>query len=87
MKHRNLFERLQKYKDTELAFAFNSEIPFTNNQAERDIRPVKVKKILGSFRTINGANHYARIAGLISTTRINQQNVFNGSSFFDSSTS
>ncbi|OFX30664.1 MAG: hypothetical protein A2X08_07435 [Bacteroidetes bacterium GWA2_32_17] len=69
---------MQKYKDPVLAFAFNSEVPFTNNQAERDIRPVKVKqKISSSFRTINGANHYARKAGFISTTRKNQQNVFN----------
>jgi len=76
-KGRNLFIRLQKFKPAVLAFAFNEEVPFTNNQAERDVRPVKVKqKISGSFRTETGAEHYARIAGFISTVRKNGFNVF-----------
>jgi len=76
-KGRNLLERLQKYKSAVLAFAFNAEVPFTNNLAERDIRPIKVKqKISGSFRTEVGAQHYARIAGFISTVRKNKLNVF-----------
>ncbi len=41
-KGRNLLERLIKYKPAVLAFAFNQEVPFTNNLAERDIRPAKV---------------------------------------------
>lgn len=76
-KGRNLLERLQKYKPAVLAFAFNPQVPFTNNQAERDIRPIKVKqKISGCFRTFMGAEHYARIAGFISTTRKHKLNVF-----------
>jgi transposase len=76
-KGRNLLERLQKYKSAVLAFAFNEEVPFTNNQAERDIRPIKVKqKIAGCFRTFKGAEHYARIASFISTTRKHKLNVF-----------
>ena len=76
-KGRNLLERLQKHKHAVLAFAFNAEVPFTNNQAERDIRPVKVKlKVSGCFRTFTGAEYYARIASFISTTRKNQLNVF-----------
>jgi transposase len=76
-KGRNLLERLQKFKPAVLAFAFNEEVPFTNNQAERDIRPIKVKqKISGCFRTFKGAEHYARIAGFISTARKNKLNVF-----------
>jgi transposase len=76
-KGRNLLERLQKFKPAVLAFAFNEEVPFTNNQAERDIRPIKVKqKISGCFRTFQGAEHYARIAGFISTTRKHKLNVF-----------
>jgi len=54
---RNLVERLIREKDAVLAFAFNKEVPFTNNLAERDIRPAKVKqKISNCFRTFNGYN-------------------------------
>ena len=77
-KGRNLLERLLKYKQEVLAFAFNEIVPFTNNQAERDLRPAKVKqKVSGCFRTLLGAQHYARIAGFVSTVRKNNLNVFN----------
>lgn len=76
-KGRNLLIRLQKHQAALLAFAFHQEIPFTNNQAERDLRPAKIKqKIAGSFRTFGGAESYARIFGFISTTRKNQLSVF-----------
>jgi len=76
-KGRNLLLRLQKFKPAVLAFAFHKEVPFTNNQAERDLRPVKVKqKISGCFRTMIGAEYYARIAGFISTLRKHHLNVF-----------
>ena len=74
---RNLVERLIREKDAVFAFAFNKEVPFTNNLAERDIRPAKVKqKISNCFRTFKGAEIYARIEGFISTARKNQQSVF-----------
>lgn len=74
---RNLLQRLIKYKQAVLAFAFNPDVPFTNNQAERDIRPAKIKqKISGCFRTEYGAHIYARIEGFISTSRKNQLNIF-----------
>lgn len=77
-KGRNLFERLVQHKDAVLAFAQYPEVPFTNNQAERDIRPAKVKqKIAGCFRTVKGAQVYARIQSFISTARKQQLNVFN----------
>lgn len=48
-----------------------------NNQAERDLRPAKVKqKVSNCFRTLAGAACYARIAGFISTMRKNKLNVF-----------
>jgi len=76
-KGRNLVERLIGKKEAVLAFAFNPEVPFTNNLAERDIRPAKVKqKISNCFRTFKGAEIYARIEGFISTARKNQHNVF-----------
>lgn len=77
-KGRNLFNRLVLHKESIIAFAKYDFIPFTNNQAERDIRPVKGKiKVAGCFRTQLGAKHYARIQGFISTARKQGQSVFN----------
>ena len=76
-KGRNLVERLIREKEAVLAFAFNSEVPFTNNLAERDIRPVKVKmKVSNCFRTLTGAEIYSRIESFVSTTRKQNRNVF-----------
>lgn len=76
-KGRNLVERLIREQDAVLAFAFNNEVPFTNNLAERDIRPAKVKqKISNCFRTLEGAEIYARIEGFVSTARKQERNVF-----------
>jgi len=76
-KGRNLVERLIREKEAVLAFAFNRKVPFTNNLAERDIRPAKVKqKVSNCFRTLSGAEIYARIAGFVSTARKHDRNVF-----------
>lgn len=77
-KGRNLLKRLDKYQDAVLAFAFHKEVPFTNNQAERDLRPAKTKqKVAGCFRTLQGAKRFARIFGFVSTLRKHKRNVFN----------
>ena len=76
-KGRNLLIRLKKHQEAVLAFAFYKEVPFTNNQAERDLRPAKIKqKVAGSFRTLEGAQIYARIHGFVSTTRKHQFSIF-----------
>ena len=76
-KGRNLLDRLRKHEKGFLAFACESDIPFTNNQAERDVRPTKVKqKVSGCFRTMDGARAYARLQGTISTFRKQGLNVF-----------
>jgi len=50
---------MQKHKESVLRFARESEVPFTNNQAERDIRPIKVKqKMSGGFRAQSGTESY-----------------------------
>lgn len=76
-KGRNLLNRLVKYQQGILAFAFIENVPFTNNLAERDIRCLKVKqKVSNSFRTFDGATNYARIQGFTSSLRKHKMNVF-----------
>ncbi|MCL2459749.1 MAG: transposase, partial [Euryarchaeota archaeon] len=67
----NLAERLKKHKDGILLFLTSlGKIPFTNNQAERDVRMMKIQqKISGTFRTRSGATNFARRRGYISTMR------------------
>lgn len=73
----NLLLRLKYNKDSILEYAFNPEVPFTNNQAERDLRHCKIKqKISGCFRSIEGAMYYSRIASFISTLKKNSINIF-----------
>jgi transposase len=66
----NLLDRLEGYDLSVLAFLVHPEVPFTNNQGERDIRMEKVRqKISGCFRTLHGARVFARIRSYISTSR------------------
>jgi transposase len=69
-KGRNLLNRLIKHQSEWLAFAFEQNVPFSNNQAERDIRCLKTKqKVATNFQTLTGAQHYARIQAFTSTLR------------------
>lgn len=43
-KGRNLLERLIQHQPAALAFAAEQGMPFTNNQTERDLRPVNVNQ-------------------------------------------
>jgi hypothetical protein len=45
-------------------------VPFTNNQAERDLRPAKTQmKISGTHRSEASAKAWARVRGYVSTAR------------------
>ncbi len=69
-KGRNLLNRLLDHQDRWLAFAFVEGVPFSNNQAERDILCLKTKqKVATNFQTCKGAQHYACIQSFTSTLR------------------
>lgn len=66
----NLLLRLFHYKQDVLRFLHDPAVPFTNNDAERDLRMMKCKqKISGGFRSSQGAEQFARLRGFISTVR------------------
>lgn len=76
-KAQNLLLRLRQHERSVLAFLHDSRVPFSNNQAEQDLRMMKVQqKISGAFRTLEGARTFARIRAYLSTVRKNKRDVF-----------
>ena len=71
-KTRNLLQRLKDRDHQVLLFARDLRVPFSNNQAERDLRPAKTQlKISGCHRSETQARHWLSIRAYISTARKN----------------
>lgn len=65
---------LGEHRDLLLAYTRDLTLPFDNNQAERDLRMIKLQaKISGEFRSPTGAARFAAIRSYISTNRKQHQ--------------
>jgi len=68
----NLVGAFGTHRRSILRYMYNLDVGFTNNQAERDLRPTKLhRKISGCFRSDAGAERFAHLRSYLSTTRKN----------------
>jgi transposase len=66
----NLLSRFATREEDTLRFLHDPAVPFTNNQAERDGRMMKLRqKISGGFRSTEGAMDFALIRSFLSTAK------------------
>jgi transposase len=64
----NLLLRLLTRREDTLRFLHDPSVQFSNNEAERDGRMMKLRqKISGGFRSLEGAAQFATIRSFIST--------------------
>ena len=72
-----LVERFDNYKASVCLFIHNFMVPFDNNQAERDLRMIKVKtKVSGCFRSEEGARDYLKIMSYVGTAHKQGHNAY-----------
>jgi hypothetical protein len=65
-----LLVRLDTHRDEVLRLLDDCRVPFDNNQAERDLRMVKLQqKISGCWRTLLGAEAFLTLRSYVSTAR------------------
>jgi len=73
---RRMINRLRDYRQNYMLFIKNYIAPFTNNLAERDLRPCKTKqKVSGCFRSWEGLSNFAQIRSFISTAKKRSRNL------------
>jgi transposase len=73
---RSLLLRLDQYQDDVLRFATNFAVNFDNNQAERDIRMIKLQqKISGCWRSQGGAEAFLALRSYIQTAKKQSQDI------------
>jgi transposase len=66
----NLLLRLDQRRGDVLRFLHDPNVPFTNNEAERDARMMKLRqKISGGFRAQTSADDFAVIRSVLSTAK------------------
>jgi transposase len=67
----NLLDRFDKYREEIMGyFLYPGLYPYDNNQAERDVRMMKVReKISGTFRSEEHAKGFCDIRSIISSAR------------------
>ena len=74
-----LLRRMKQYKTEHLRFISQPNVPFDNNQAERDLRMIKTKtKVSGCFRAEDGGEVFAALKSYTATLRKNGHNIFEG---------
>jgi transposase len=68
-KARTLIRRFRRFEDMILRFATDLSVPFTNNEAERSCRPVKVQQRTsgGAWRTLQGLTDFAIVQSYLDT--------------------
>jgi len=66
----NLLARLDEREEEVLRFLSDPQVPFTNNDSEREVRMPKVKlKIIGTFRSFHGAQSFVTIRACCSSLK------------------